>query len=177
MNFRVSTLLFLLAFPIVLFAQTTTPNIAKPVKKHTKKHHRAAAAPTATMDTSTSITAPEVAMESTTPRSTVAIRKQPGISFTETVHNFGEIKQGDTVKYDFEFTNTGTEELLILEAEASCGCTHPSYPFIPIAPGEKGKIGVLFNSAGKMGIQRPYVTVTTNAQPKIWKVNLEGVVR
>jgi Protein of unknown function (DUF1573) len=174
MNFRVSTLLFLLAFPLALFAQTTTPNPTKPVKKHTKKHHRAAA-PTAAMDAP--IATSEIVMDSATPRAAVATRKQPGISFVETVHNFGEIKQGDTVKYDFEFTNTGTEELLILEAEASCGCTHPSYPFIPIAPGEKGKIGVIFNSAGKMGIQRPYVTVTTNALPKIWKVNLEGVVR
>jgi Protein of unknown function (DUF1573) len=176
MNFRVSTLLFLFALPIALFAQTT-PTVAKPIKKHTKKHHRVAKAtikPVGIADAP--VVYSDVAMENASPKSTMG-GKQANISFYQTSYNFGEIKQGDTVKHDFEFTNTGTEELLILEAEASCGCTHPSYPFIPIAPGEKGKIGVIFNSAGKMGIQRPYITVTTNAPQKIWKVNLEGVVR
>lgn len=60
---------------------------------------------------------------------------------------------------------------------ATCGCTQPSFPFLPIAPGEEGTISVTFNSTGKINEQRPTVTVITNGRPSIVKLNLEGMVR
>ncbi len=172
MNFRVSVLFFLFVLPFALCAQSTASVTNNGVKKHTtKKHRRPTTKPASVVEGTYNN-----AVTTKSPSATVATN-QAFIKFTETSFNFGEIKQGDTVKHDFEFTNTGNSELLILEAEATCGCTHPSYPFIPIAPGETGKIGITFNSAGKMGVQRPSITVTTNGVPKIVKVNLEGVVR
>jgi hypothetical protein len=171
MNFRVSVLFFLFVLPIALCAQSAASATNNGVKKHTTKKHRRPTKPGSVGDGTYNN-----AVTAKSP-SVTAATNQAFIKFTETSYNFGEIKQGDTVKYDFEFTNTGKSELLILEAEATCGCTHPSYPFIPIAPGETGKIGVTFNSAGKMGVQRPSITVTTNGIPKTIKVNLEGVVR
>ncbi len=103
-------------------------------------------------------------------------KKRSKIAFKETVHEYGTIKQGEVVKHDFKFTNTGNAPLVIKKVDASCGCTFPSYPFIPIEPGEEGTIGVTFNSAGKIGPQKPTITVVTNGRPSTLKLNLDGFV-
>lgn len=66
--------------------------------------------------------------------------------FEETSHNFGEVRLGETVEKRFEFTNTGEEPLVILEADAGCGCTVPDYSEEPIAPGEQGFVDVKYDS-------------------------------
>jgi hypothetical protein len=98
------------------------------------------------------------------------------ISFTENNFEFGHIKQGDVVKHEFMFENKGTKALEILSCTASCGCTTPDYPFIPIAPSEKSKITVTFDSKHKAGHQKPAVTIVTNGDPKITMIYLEGFV-
>ncbi|QQL50775.1 DUF1573 domain-containing protein [Mucilaginibacter ginkgonis] len=91
-------------------------------------------------------------------------------------HDFGKIKTGDIVKYDFKFTNTGKSPLIITNATATCGCTKPTYPSAPVAPGQKGVIHVEFNSAGKMGLQDKQVTVTANTNPAETRMHLIGEV-
>jgi hypothetical protein len=84
------------------------------------------------------------------------------ITFENTEHDFGTIKQGDKVTYDFKFKNTGKSELLIKDAKGSCGCTVPEYPKDPISPGQEDIIKVSFNSAGKIGDQIKSVTLFCN---------------
>jgi len=103
-------------------------------------------------------------------------KKRSKIAFNETSHQFGTIKQGDVVKYDFKFKNKGNAPLVIKNVDVSCGCTFPSYPFIPIEPGKEGTIGVTFDSKGKIGPQKPTITVVTNGRPRTLKLNLQGVV-
>lgn len=86
------------------------------------------------------------------------------MTFSKTTHDFGNIKQGDKVSTEFEFTNTGNFDLTIFEAKGSCGCTIPEYPKKPIKPGEKGVIKVQFNSAGKEGIQDKSVFIAANTK-------------
>lgn len=104
-------------------------------------------------------------------------RKRSKISFEEKTWNFGELRDGDIVNHDFKFKNVGNAPLNIKNVTATCGCTQPSFPFLPIAPGEEGTISVTFNSTGKINEQRPTVTVITNGKPSIVKLNLEGMVR
>jgi len=105
-----------------------------------------------------------------------ARKKRGALEFEEMVHNFGSIQQGDKVEHKFRFKNTGKAPVVIREATASCGCTHPSYPFIPIEPGEEGFIGVMYNSTGKLGNQKPSITVKTNAKPRTYQLYLKGIV-
>ena len=85
----------------------------------------------------------------------------PNIEFVKTTHDFGKIPQGKPVAHEFEFTNTGDEPLLLIKVKASCGCTTPSYPREPIAPGESAKIKAVYNAASAGRFQKS-VTVTTN---------------
>jgi hypothetical protein len=87
------------------------------------------------------------------------------LTFADTLHDFGKIKEGIVVSYDFEYINTGKRPILISEARASCGCTVPDYTQEPIAVGEKGILKVKFNSTHKEGENEKTVLVTNNGNP------------
>ena len=103
-------------------------------------------------------------------------KKRAKVKFEKTTFQFGTIKEGEKVQHDFVFKNVGDAPLLIKKVDVSCGCTFPSYPFIPIEPGEEGTIGVTFNSEHKSGRQKPTVTIITNARPRTHKLYMEGFV-
>lgn len=84
----------------------------------------------------------------------------PTIKFEQSTHDFGGIPEGPVATYEFDFTNTGKEPILIQTAQASCGCTTPEWPRTPIAPGKTGKIKVGYNSEGRPGTFAKDVTVT-----------------
>ena len=86
------------------------------------------------------------------------------IEFTEKQHDFGDLVQGESVTYKFAFQNSGTEPLMILNVQTTCGCTAPEWPKKPIPPGESGEIVVTFNSAKKMGRVNKIITVYTNGE-------------
>lgn len=121
---------------------------------------------------------PTTSIVESTPKTTPkpVKRSRAKMSFAKTVYDYGIIAQGDKVEYAFKFTNTGTEDLIISSAEATCGCTRPGYPFVPIAPGQTGEISVVFNSTGKLGPQKPIITVVSNAYPRVKKLHLKGFV-
>lgn len=85
------------------------------------------------------------------------------ITFQEDKFDFGDIYQGDKVEHTFKFENTGTEALIITNVQTTCGCTAPNWPRDPVAPGQEGEIKVVFNSAGKMGVQNKIITIVSNA--------------
>lgn len=69
------------------------------------------------------------------------------ISFKEKKHDFGKIKQGVPVTYDFTFQNTSDKPVVIENAWASCGCTTPTKPEQPVAKGKSNVIKAGFNAA------------------------------
>ena len=101
---------------------------------------------------------------------------QASFKFSEEEYNFGTIMQGDQVKHDFEFTNTGKDPLVISNAAGSCGCTVPEWPKEPIMGGAKAVIKVTFNSAGKQGVQDKTVTLQSNAKQNPMVLHLKGNV-
>ncbi len=91
--------------------------------------------------------------------------KGPRMKFKDgkTEHQFGDLKIGDVVSTEFEFTNTGAKPLEIFKSKASCGCTASQPSKTLLAPGETGNIKVTFNTAGKHeGDQQQSVTLYTN---------------
>ena len=100
----------------------------------------------------------------------------PRIEFEREIFDFGKLIQGEKATYGFEFTNTGDSELVISQVNSSCGCTVPKFPRKPIAPGEKGKIKVTFDSSGRSGIQNKTVTVVSNCQPNHAILRIKAMV-
>lgn len=100
----------------------------------------------------------------------------PKFDFTEESHDFGSISEGDVVEHTFKFKNTGSAPLIIQSATASCGCTVPSYPKEPVAPGTEGEILVKFDSQNKPGVQNKTVTITANTEPPTTKLFIKSNV-
>ena len=98
------------------------------------------------------------------------------LTFEKESYDFGKIKQGETVQYNFKFKNTGKTPLIISNATATCGCTVPEIPKDPILPGAEGSIKVVFDSTGKIGMQDKIITVTSNGNPAINEVHIVGEI-
>ena len=100
----------------------------------------------------------------------------PKISFANIEHNYGQIQKASDGNCEFEFTNTGTEPLILSNVRASCGCTTPSYTKEPVMPGKKGTIKVHYNTNNVGGFNKS-VTVTSNAidNPRV-TLRIKGTV-
>lgn len=100
------------------------------------------------------------------------------ITFDSTSHDFGTIKEdGGQVTAVYGFTNTGDEPLTIITVtNGGCGCTTPSFPKEPIAPGKKGEIKITFQPRGRKGEFNRTVKVKTNADAGRRTLKFNGVV-
>ena len=78
-----------------------------------------------------------------------ATSEYPEIKFERETIDLGSMVDGELKAFKFNFTNTGKSNLIIKSAKGSCGCTVPSPPKEPIAPGASSFINVEFNSAGR----------------------------
>ena len=109
--------------------------------------------------------------------STVADGTAAIMTFATNKHSFSVIPQGTPVTYEFTFSNTGKEPLLIKNAVGSCGCTVPEYTQEAIAPGGKGKVKVTYNAAS-LGVFSKTVTVNTNsASTPVIVLTIDGEVK
>ena len=85
------------------------------------------------------------------------------ITFDRVFHDFGIVSEGEIVKTIFKFTNTSENDLYIVDAMGSCGCTVPKYPKnVPIKPGGTGEIEVNFDTNGRPDLQQKMVKVSAN---------------
>ncbi len=98
------------------------------------------------------------------------------VQWLDSTQNFGKVTDGEKVVITFHFKNTGTRPLIISNVQASCGCTVPSKPEEPIAPGAEGKITAEFNSEGRVGKALKNLNVTANTKEGVAVLTFEGEV-
>lgn len=77
--------------------------------------------------------------------------------------DFGKIVRDQPVTHVFEFTNTGSEPLVISSVQGSCGCTVAAFTREAIPPGQTGEITATYN-AKKPGLFQKSITVISNAK-------------
>jgi len=93
-----------------------------------------------------------------------------GMVFENETIDYGTIPADSDGNRKFEFTNNGNKPLIITETHGSCGCTVPTTPKEPIAPGAKGFIGVHYATDRAGQTFTKTVTVTSNAVGQETKV-------
>jgi hypothetical protein len=123
-----------------------------------------------------------IALNKTTPEPTVPVApkaivdditagsaNQPltSIAFKDSILHLDKIEEGKIIDVEFEFTNSGSEMLIIKNVSASCGCTIPEKPEEPIAPGQTGKIKATFDSRGRAGLNQKAITVVANTKETV----------
>ncbi|MBL0013807.1 MAG: DUF1573 domain-containing protein [Flavobacterium sp.] len=143
---------------LVLFAVLTVFGVAtanaqakKPVKKEAAKKETAAKADSPKVDGA-------------------------GMVFENETIDYGTLPHNADGKREFVFVNNGTKPLIISNATGSCGCTVPTWPKEPIAPGARAVIGVKY-ATDRVGAFTKTVTLTSNAEGQASKVlTIKGTI-
>lgn len=84
------------------------------------------------------------------------------VEFAALSFDFGRVKQGEVVRHDFVFTNTGTAVLELTSVTPRCGCTTAGDWDRQLAPGRTGAIPLQLRLAGFSGPISKTATVTCN---------------
>lgn len=112
-------------------------------------------------------------MKAATP---VLTKQAPSLIKWDTeLHDFGTLNQGKPATYEFTFTNTSKETVLITNVRPSCGCTAANYTKTPIKPGEKGMVAATYNAASPGNFAKS-ITVTTSDSDMPKSLTIKGKV-
>jgi len=99
------------------------------------------------------------------------------MSFDRMKHDFGKVFEDSENRTTFIVKNTGKKPLVIESVSASCGCTTPTKPEKPIAPGKSDKIEVVFHpKLGQLDQQTKTVTVKANTEPSMSVLTITAFV-
>lgn len=90
----------------------------------------------------------------------------PQLSFAKPSHDYGTIYVDDMPEFKLaiEFSNTGSQPLILSSARACCGTQVTQWPREPINPGEKGKVDIQFRLAPRAQRISRTVTLTSNSE-------------
>jgi hypothetical protein len=102
--------------------------------------------------------------------------KNAQISFTDTIHSFGEIAYGTDGACEFTFTNTGKGQLVLKNVKSTCGCTVPEWPRQPVAAGDTAVIIVRYDTY-RTGSFTKSVYVYSNAVNSPNRLKITGHVK
>ena len=97
------------------------------------------------------------------------------IKFKEVTYDFGKIKQGTPVTHDFLFSNISDQPVVIEYAQASCGCTTPTWPQAAIAKGKTDKLSAGFNAATPGQFSKP-ITIKVAGVDAPMQITITGTV-
>ena len=99
------------------------------------------------------------------------------VEFDKEIHDFGEIEQGEIAETAFTIKNVGDNDLYIVDAHGSCGCTVPEVTKEAIKPGESAPISVKFDSNGKSGEVTKTVMITCNTAKVVENIKIKANVK
>ena len=100
-----------------------------------------------------------------------------GMLFENETIDYGTIPANSDGKREFVFVNNGNKPLIIESTQGSCGCTVPTKPEKPIQPGERGVIGVKYDTSRAGQPFTKTVTVKSNATGQETKVlTIKGTI-
>jgi len=106
-----------------------------------------------------------------------SVKTHAAIHFEASFFDFGTVVRGKSIVKIYQFVNTGTDSLRIKEVKVTCGCTIPTYPKIPIAPGSTGAVTITFNTTGKSGRQLKVIRVVANTDPEETILQMSGEIK
>lgn len=99
---------------------------------------------------------------------------QANIEFKSDVVDYGEIAYGSNGLRTFNFTNTGDEPLIIKKVNSSSGCTIPTKPEGPIAPGKSDVIQVKYDTKREGPIRKTITVYSNSAEKPTYTLRIKG---
>lgn len=94
---------------------------------------------------------------------TTAAQEGAVLSFSETMHQFGDVPTDTTIEHRFEYTNSGNALLIINDITLSCPCFTADWSRGPVMPGGKGWVSVQYPTTDKPGAFDKVLWIASNA--------------
>lgn len=91
-----------------------------------------------------------------------AVKKAPKMEVSQTLFEFGDMREGAKSTKSFTLKNSGKTPLKIYKVETHCGCTALNLEESEIAPGETKTVQLSFDSIFVSGMAQKEVTLFTN---------------
>jgi hypothetical protein len=102
----------------------------------------------------------------------------PKLVCEESVHDFGERGEAETVEHVFRVRNEGDQPLELLEARVSCGCMTGRLSERTLSPGAGADVAVTFRLKGRSGPQHQRLHLrSTDPDRRDFRLTLVGRVR
>jgi hypothetical protein len=93
-------------------------------------------------------------------------------------HDFGTVGRGTKAEFDFKFTNLYKEDVHVVTAYSSCGCTSVSVDQSTLKSWQEGSIHAVFNTPTFLGSRAATITVIIDRPiPAEVLLNIRGVIR
>ncbi|MFA8298758.1 MAG: DUF1573 domain-containing protein [Hyphomicrobiales bacterium] len=99
------------------------------------------------------------------------------LTIENNVCDFKQVGMDTTVYHLFEFSNTGTEELKLLEVKPYCGCTATEYNDDPIPTKGRGQIKVGFRPYSYGIFNKPIEIRTNSISTPVIYLYVRGMVK
>ena len=98
--------------------------------------------------------------------------------FKTTEHDFGTVARGSKAEFDFTFSNLYLEDVHIVTAYSSCGCTSVDVVKPTLKTYEEGAIRAVFNTPTFLGSRSATITVVIDKpMPAEVLLHVRGVIR
>jgi hypothetical protein len=101
---------------------------------------------------------------------------QPVIKFEKPLQRLGFVHQGDTLTFQYVFTNTGDQPLVISDSKVACSCTSVKLPAQPVLPNKQGVLIATFVTTHAIDRQDRTITVISNASNSSVELRFRCVV-
>lgn len=99
------------------------------------------------------------AFEAGRPGSMVSPPPSPSLSVASAIHDFGRVRQRETLEATFFLKNNSPDTLRVMGTPTDCGCTVAKMDSPVVAPGEETKLHVTFAVGAARGQVERMVTV------------------
>lgn len=96
---------------------------------------------------------------------------QTSVDWNEHIHQFGNVKVGEHLFFNFEFKNVSEIPIIINDVKPSCGCTSFDYTKKPILSGETGFVKVEFSPKSTGPFYKNVSVYFENLDPQLLYIN------
>lgn len=98
---------------------------------------------------------------------------ESNVTWNKMTHDFGEVTNEASVKFDFIFTNIANRPISIDNVRTTCGCAAPDWSYDPVLPSSDGAVEITFTPTST-GVFEKKIKVFLNKQRKPEILTIKG---
>ena len=90
--------------------------------------------------------------------------------------DLGRLKSGEAVIYTVGLVNPDSAAMVILDVNATCGCSHVEYEQNPILPGDTAYLKIYYDASGQIGAQSKLIQLITSLSKRPYNIHIKSEV-